>query len=128
MDIEDSRTLGIDKFINQYNLDAIIYSGSSGAGIGAKAGYPSIIVPAGYLSAAQNLSPLGITFLGEAYTEPKLIGYAYAFEQATLVRKAPSSTPALAGESIGVPEPANIGGIVLGLVGLVGFKVSRKIR
>ncbi|PAF20025.1 hypothetical protein CHH61_23235, partial [Shouchella clausii] len=52
----------------------------------AKAGYPSITVPAGYTPEGE---PVGITFTGLAYSEPLLIKLAYAFEQATRHRKAP---------------------------------------
>ncbi len=49
----------------------------------AIAGYPLITVPAGYAFGL----PVGITFMGRAYSEPTLIRLAYAFEQATKVRK-----------------------------------------
>jgi hypothetical protein len=51
----------------------------------AIAGYPSITVPAGYVRGL----PVGITFVGTAWTEPRLIRYAYAFEQATKMRRPP---------------------------------------
>ncbi|SIF28126.1 peptide amidase, GatA [Mycobacteroides abscessus subsp. abscessus] len=57
-----------------------------GAGIPAKAGYPSITVPAGY--SLEN-EPVGITFTGTAFSEAGLISMAYAFEQGTKVRKSP---------------------------------------
>jgi amidase len=40
--------------------------------------------------------PLGITFMGRPYTEGDLIGFGYAFEQATKARKAPAFKPTLA--------------------------------
>ena len=40
-------------------------------------------------------APYGVTFSGPAFSEPKLIGYAYAFEQATHHRVPPASAPAL---------------------------------
>ncbi|HEU5347067.1 MAG TPA: amidase [Ktedonobacterales bacterium] len=52
----------------------------------ALAGYPAISVPAGYTFGL----PIGVTFMGLQYTEAKLISYAYAFEQATKVRFAPT--------------------------------------
>jgi amidase len=55
-----------------YNLPAI-------------AGYPHITVPAGYV---QGL-PVGLSFFGRAWSEPDLISFAFAFEQATQARKAP---------------------------------------
>jgi amidase len=53
------------------------------------AGYPSITVPAG---AASGL-PVGITFFGAAWTEPRLLQAAYAFEQATRHRRPPQMLP-----------------------------------
>ena len=54
-----------------------------------RAGYPSIAVPAGYQAA--NRRPFSITLLGQAWSEPTLIGYAYAYEQASLLGQPPSS-------------------------------------
>lgn len=51
----------------------------------AMAGYPHITVPAGYVHGL----PVGLSLFSDAYQEGKLIGYAYAFEQATLVRRPP---------------------------------------
>ena len=50
---------------------------------------PSIVVPAGFT--ADNL-PAGITFLGRPYDDANMIRFAYAYEQATLHRRAPAST------------------------------------
>ncbi|HUS33169.1 MAG TPA: amidase [Kofleriaceae bacterium] len=51
----------------------------------AVAGYPHITVPAGWYHGL----PVGLSFMGGAFTEGKLLGYAYAFEQATHHRKPP---------------------------------------
>ena len=110
LDILNSRTLGIDKFMADNQLDAVLFSGSSGAGIGAKAGYPTIIVPAGYQT-LNNKNPLGLSFLAKAYEEDKLLGYAYDFEQASLTRLSPSSTPPLPGEP--VPGPLTVTGAAM---------------
>ena len=96
-----SRTQGIDFIMRKNRLDAMIaptggpawptdwingdhftggYSSAS-----AVAGYPHITVPAGYVFGL----PVGISFFGGAWSEPKLIKYAYAFEQATKARQAP---------------------------------------
>ena len=52
----------------------------------AVSGYANITVPAGFVSGL----PVGISFIGGAYTEKTLIDIAYAFEQASKVRKAPA--------------------------------------
>ena len=83
------------------DFDAILFSANSGAGIPAKAGYPSITVPGGFVPSAAppapptNPFPSGVTFSGRAFSEPRLIGLAYAFEQATKHRLPPASTPPL---------------------------------
>jgi amidase len=100
-----ARTQGIDFVMKKNRLDALVaptggpawptdwlngdhftggYSSAS-----AVAGYPHITVPAGYVFGL----PVGISFFGAAYTEPKLIKIAYAFEQATKVRRAPKFLP-----------------------------------
>src|SRR6266498_3333206 len=55
----------------------------------AVAGYPHVPVPAGYLCGM----PVGLSFIGKAWSEPTLIRFAYAFEQATKVRRAPQFLP-----------------------------------
>ncbi len=80
------------------DFDALLASGNSFAGTPAKAGYPSVTVPGGFVPATApviNPFPSGVTFSGPAYSEPTLIGLAYAFEQATKYRVPPASTPAL---------------------------------
>jgi Asp-tRNA(Asn)/Glu-tRNA(Gln) amidotransferase A subunit family amidase len=56
---------------------------------------PAISVPAGFTSDGL---PVGITLQGRPYTEGLMLKLAYAYEQATLHRKAPATTPALPGE------------------------------
>jgi Asp-tRNA(Asn)/Glu-tRNA(Gln) amidotransferase A subunit family amidase len=56
-------------------------------------GFPAINVPMGY--SRGGTLPAGITFYGRAWSEAQLIRYAYAYEQATLHRRAPVSTPPL---------------------------------
>nr|WP_263323209.1 amidase family protein [Neobacillus sp. Marseille-Q6967] len=77
---------GIDFALRTYDLNAIVFPGEEGSHISAKAGYPSIAVPAGFTSKGE---PVGITFAGTAYSEPLLIELAYAFEQLTHYRKPP---------------------------------------
>lgn len=55
------------------------------ASYAAISGYPSITVPAGFVSGL----PIGVTFIGQAWTEEQLIGIAHAFEQASGARRAP---------------------------------------
>lgn len=87
--IEDlylSQEQGIDYALKKYNLDAILFPAYIGSTISAKAGYPSIAIPAGYM---ENGRPFGITLAGTAFSEGLLIKLAYSFEQATKHRKAP---------------------------------------
>ncbi|SOC44545.1 amidase family protein [Ureibacillus acetophenoni] len=86
-DLYFSQNEGIDFALEKYNLDAILFSSYINSTISAKAGYPSIAVPAGYM---QNGKPFGVTFAGTAYSEGQLIKFAYAFEQATNYRKSPN--------------------------------------
>jgi amidase len=96
-----SRTEGIDAVMKQHKLDALIaptggpvwttdlvngdhYTGGYSTA-SAVSGYPHVTVPAGM---AYGL-PVGLSFFAGAWSEPALIKYAYAFEQATKARKAP---------------------------------------
>jgi len=98
-----SRDQGIDGVLKQYNLDAFITPGGSGAGIAARAGYPIIAVPFGLVPNAPQQpfpagftakpAPFGIGFVGAQCSEPKLIEIAFAFEQATKKRIAPPLVP-----------------------------------
>ncbi len=60
-------------------------------------GFPDLIVPAGF---SDNRLPIGISFLGTAWSEPRLIALGYSFEQLTRARRRPVTTPALPGEAI----------------------------
>jgi amidase len=70
----------IDSVLTANNLDAILFIGSGSAGIGARAQYPSVAVPIGYDPA--NGRPIGMTLLGTAYSEARLLALAYSYEQA----------------------------------------------
>ncbi len=60
-------------------------------------GFPDITVPMGLTEGGL---PVGLSFMAEAYSEPRLLGYAYAYEQAVQLQISPSTTPPLAGEMI----------------------------
>jgi amidase len=100
MDVRASRTLGIDAYMDAHRLDAILFPGRNGAAVPAKAGYPSVQVPAGMIAGVGGRAtpdyPLGATFTGRAWSEPVLLRLAYAFEQATKARRMPPGVPALA--------------------------------
>jgi amidase len=88
------------------DFDAILFPQNRGAGAPAKAGYPSIVVPGGYVpptGAVVNPAPFGVTFSGRAFSEPRLIGLAYAFEQATKHRQSPASAPPLPSDFVTRP-------------------------
>jgi amidase len=91
-DVRLAREEGLDFVLQAYQLDALLFPERVASFIGAKAGYPSISVPAGYTSDGAGY---GVTFMGRAFSEPVLIGLAYAYEQASLARRPPASTPPL---------------------------------
>jgi amidase len=99
MDLLAAKTRGMDAYMNQHKLDAVLFPGSTGAAIAAKAGYPSVMVPCGFVSGVDDKDtpdfPLGVTFAGRAWSEHKLLRLAYAFEQASHLRKPPPSLAAL---------------------------------
>jgi amidase len=107
-----SRTEGIDAVMIKHKLDAIItvtggpawvtdvingdhYTGGYSTA-SAVAGYPHITVPVGFAFGL----PCGMSILGRAWSEPKLISIAYAFEQATKHRRAPKFIPTLGADMI----------------------------
>lgn len=87
MDLHLAQNQGIDYAIDRDHLDAILFPSYIGADICAKAGYPSIAIPAGY---REDGRPFGITFAGRAFSEATLIRIAYSFEQRTQHRKKPA--------------------------------------
>ena len=103
-----SRTEGIDSVMTKHRLDALVaptgspawpidlinadhFTGASSTPA-AVAGYPNINVPMGFVSGL----PVGISIFGRAWSEPKLISIAYAYEQGTKHRRAPRYQPTIA--------------------------------
>jgi amidase len=100
-----SRARGIDAVMRRHRLDALVaptggpawttdlvngdhFSGGSSSPA-AVAGYPNVTVPAGFVHGL----PVGISFFGRAFTEPRLIQLAHAFEQASNHRRPPRLLP-----------------------------------
>jgi len=70
----------------------VVPSGNALVGIADRAGYPVLTVPAGYGTGSAGRNPIGVTFVGGAFSEAKLLAAGFAYEQATNVRLAPSFT------------------------------------
>ena len=83
-----SARLAIDSALLADDLDAIVAPGPAYANVSASAGYPTVMVPGGYTKDAN--VPVGISFLGSAYDEPKLISYAYDYEKSSQRRRPPT--------------------------------------
>jgi amidase len=109
----------VEGLLASQTLDAIVYPTSptrpgliaappTGAGGGAPSatnianltGFPDLIVPAGFTG---DHLPVGLSFFGPAFSEPKLLALGYAFEQTAHARRRPMATPALPGETVNVP-------------------------
>jgi amidase len=102
-----ARTEGIDAVMDKHKLDALVaptggpawltdlvagdHFGGGSSSTAAVAGYPNINVPAGDVFGL----PVGISFFGRAWSEPVLVRLAYAYEQASKLRKAPQFLPTL---------------------------------
>ncbi|MEU5696516.1 amidase [Actinosynnema sp. NPDC020468] len=102
----DEARRGIDDVLGRQRLDAIVTLTSGPAPVlgregestpfasttrnNSLGGYPHVTVPAGF---TRNGLPLGLSFLGTRATDAKLVGFAYAYEQATHARRAPRYLP-----------------------------------
>ena len=102
-----ARTEGLDRAFATHRLDAIVaptggpawvtdlvngdHFGGGNSTLSAVSGYPAVTVPAGFV---RHL-PVGLTLMGKSRDEARLLGFAYAFEQATKVRRAPTFTATL---------------------------------
>jgi amidase len=102
-DIFLAATHGIDEALKANSLDALFFPGPSGANIAARPGYPTVMVPFGFVPNAPTPAfpdgfnakpaPFGVSFVGTACSEPVLLRLAYAFEQATKRRTPPAAFP-----------------------------------
>jgi len=115
-------TAGVEAIFAKYRLDAIVYptanrpaglitppqptpapaagpvvGGESASLFADETGFPDVSVPAGM---TKDGLPVTISFMGQAFSEPTLLGYAYDFEQATHARVLPKHTPALPADTI----------------------------
>ena len=96
-DLRLTREQGLDAVLTAHKLDALLFPGSSGANYATKAGYPIVVVPFGMTAnyadgakgAPDKVRPFGVSFVGGHCEDPKLVGLAYAFEQATHARVPP---------------------------------------
>lgn len=89
--IQTSRAT-IDATLLADDLDAIVAPGNTYANVSAAAGYPTVIVPAGYTN--EGTRPVGLSFLADGYSESRLISFAYDYEQATKLRVPPTEVNA----------------------------------
>jgi len=96
-----ARTKGVDALFAQHRLDALVapsngpawltdhvngdHFGGGNSSVAAVAGYPSLTVPMGFVREL----PVGLSFIGLAWTEARLLGYGHAFEQRVKARRAP---------------------------------------
>ena len=102
-DVRLSGAHGIDEVMRAERLDAILFPIGAGAILSARPGYPTVIVPFALVANEPTPpfpegfdakpTPFGVSFAGDACSEPRLVGFAYAFEQATRRRVPPPLFP-----------------------------------
>ncbi|MCB9903943.1 MAG: amidase [Planctomycetes bacterium] len=102
-DLRLCRTEGIDAALEAHDLDALLFPAWTSESMLNKAGYPAVGVPFGFVpnDVAPPLPdgfdpkplPYGVSFVGTACSEARLLGLAYAFEQLTRSRVAPPEFP-----------------------------------
>ncbi|CAL5072746.1 unnamed protein product [Urochloa decumbens] len=85
--LHEISTNGLERMMKEHQLDAIVAPNHNAGGVLAIGAHPGIAVPAGY---DKQGIPFGICFGGLKGYEPRLIEMAYAFEQATKVRRPPT--------------------------------------
>ena len=104
----------VEGLLAEHDLDAIVYptsptrpglvagdgggGGPSATNIANLTGFPDLIVPAGFTN---DRLPVALSFFGPAFSEARLLGLGYAFEQLTRARRDPAHAPALPGERVG---------------------------
>lgn len=90
-------------------------------------GLPAITVPMGY---SEEGIPMSLEFMGNYFGESEIIGYAYDYEQATMLRRPPTLVPSLFGETFeyeSVPEPATgLPAVVIVGLGLLKYRLKRQ--
>ena len=112
---ENGRRLaeGVRRVLAENDLDALVYptwsnpprligdllspAGDNSQDLSPHTGFPAITVPMGLVGEGYPGLPVGITFLAQAWSEPRLIELAYSYEQATRHRVAPTTVPELEG-------------------------------
>ena len=107
-----TRAEGVDRALATYKVDALVaptggpawvtdlvngdHFGGGSSQLSAVSGYPAITVPAGQVSGL----PVGLTLMGPAWSEARLIGYAHAFEQVRKARRSPAFLPTVVPSSV----------------------------
>jgi amidase len=100
-DLVLTRQEGLDAALTTHKLDAIMFPEANGANFATKAGYPIVVVPFGRVTndnpgakgSQDKVKPYGVSFVGGHCEDPKVLGIAYAFEQATKKRVPSPHTP-----------------------------------